>query len=132
MAKKNIEEMKAAYCHLYFEEGMSPHKIAEKFGLSDQTVYNHLEEIARDNGYERSQLVGKRRSKAKAIKTDKTENAAPIDKVEAETEVESEVEAETEATAEVEIIDFDNVVNAVGKLLSNLESISAKKHPEWR
>ena len=48
--------MKEEYVSL-FDAGMAPREIAEKFGLSDKTMYRHVEAIALANGRTHDSLL---------------------------------------------------------------------------
>lgn len=50
-------KMMDQYCYLHFEEGLTPKEIAKKFKLSYSCVISHLEEIARENGCTREELL---------------------------------------------------------------------------
>lgn len=49
--KKNIKKFRA--------QGMSLPEIARECGIAPQTLYSHLEEIARENGLERNDFLSK-------------------------------------------------------------------------
>lgn len=58
---KKVEErtltMMEAYPKLFFDEGLTPTEIGEKFGLSKRTVYDHLHEVAAKLGMTREDLL---------------------------------------------------------------------------
>ena len=61
-------------CH---REGMGIQEIAEKFGTTSTTVYRYLEEIARENGMTREELL--ERVHSPHVMTKETEKAQKAD-----------------------------------------------------
>ena len=55
-ASERVVQMKKEFMGLH-EKGLSIYEIAEKFNLIPKTVYNHLQEIANENGVDRSDLL---------------------------------------------------------------------------
>ena len=56
MLAERTLEMKKEYKKL-FDSGMTPKEIATKFGLTTRTIFNHLDDIARENGVSRESLT---------------------------------------------------------------------------
>lgn len=57
MKDERTLKMVENYAHHFFDEGMSPKEIAEKYNLSSGTVYGSLSEIASNLGVTREELL---------------------------------------------------------------------------
>ena len=69
-------KMMKEYVRLFDEEGMGPRQIAKYFGLSDVTVYLHLDEIAEANNRSRESLLKGESFRKHLVKTKGPEPAA--------------------------------------------------------
>ncbi|MDO4746899.1 MAG: hypothetical protein Q4A70_00940 [Candidatus Saccharibacteria bacterium] len=79
---KRVEEstlkMMKAYPKLFFDEGLTPVEIGEKFGLSKRTVYDHLGEIAEKLGMPRESLLKRPVSKY-TLGVKEKKSSTPVD-----------------------------------------------------
>ena len=74
-------QMRKAYMHLFFEEGLGPLDIAKQFKLSPWAVYNSLDSIAAENGLDRIDLlVQPEKSQARSW----TRSIEPVEKIDTE------------------------------------------------
>ena len=94
----STQKMMEEYCHLHFDLGKTPKEIAKMFKLSYTCVLNHLDEIARENGCSRIELLeDKSRSGERSRYCGRLKTAEPLDLKQLKQEVDDALAAVSES-----------------------------------